>query len=320
MAPQSQELQAALRAVSAAADVCRAVASASDLGTLEKSDKSPVTVADFASQAVVARALQHQLGDVRLVAEEGSAELREPKNQTLLERVAQAIDEPPQVALDLIDVGTADATGSFWVLDPIDGTKGFLRGDQYAIALAKIENGTITLGVLGCPNLADSGAVPGPGVILWAERSRGVGQRATGSSADAPIATSSIASADQLRVCESVESGHSRHDTSASLRETLGIEAEAVRIDSQAKYAAVARSSADVYWRLPTRAGYEEKIWDHAAGVVIVEEAGGTVTDIDGAPLDFSQGRTLRKNRGVVATNGPCHARILEAIAPHFPR
>ena len=74
------------------------------------------------------------------------------------------------------------------------------------------------------------------------------------------------------------------------------------------------RGEAEVYLRLPTRADYREKIWDHAAGVLVVEEAGGTVTDIAGRPLEFTHGRELTANRGVVVTNGRLHDRVLDAI------
>ena len=63
---------------------------------------------------------------------------------------------------------------------------------------------------------------------------------------------------------------------------------------------------------MPTRADYREKIWDHAAGVLIVEEAGGTVTDITGKPLEFHHGRELVANRGVIVTNGLLHEQVLE--------
>jgi len=53
---------------------------------------------------------------------------------------------------------------------------------------------------------------------------------------------------------------------------------------------------------LPTRPGYEEKIWDHAAGYIILTEAGGRVSDTLGHVLDFSKGRTLCENKGIVAT------------------
>ena len=94
----------------------------------------------------------------------------------------------------------------------------------------------------------------------------------------------------------------------------IGITAPPFRMDSQAKYAVVARGEADIYLRLPTRADYREKIWDHAAGALIVTEAGGVVTDSAGRPLEFRQGRELAANRGVVVSNGRLHAQIIEAI------
>jgi 3'(2'), 5'-bisphosphate nucleotidase len=202
----------------------------------------------------------------------------------------------------------------FWTLDPIDGTKGFLRNEQYAVALALIENGRVVLGVLGCPNLptgdGDTGvlvvAVRGQGALalpLWDEAAAGK-----------PIAVGDESDPVAARFCESVESGHSDQSASAQIAQSLGITAEPIRMDSQAKYAALARGDASIYLRLPTRADYEEKIWDHAAGSIVVEEAGGQVTDITGKPLDFSRGGTLNANQGIVATNGAIHARVIEAV------
>ena len=117
-----------------------------------------------------------------------------------------------------------------------------------------------------------------------------------------------------VRFCESVESGHSAHGDAAAVAGRLGMTAPPLRMDSQAKYAVVARGEADIYLRLPTRADYHEKIWDHAAGALIVAEAGGTVSDIHGRPLEFHHGRELTVNRGVIVTNGRLHERVLEAV------
>jgi 3'(2'), 5'-bisphosphate nucleotidase len=114
--------------------------------------------------------------------------------------------------------------------------------------------------------------------------------------------------------CESVESGHSSHDDAAVIAEKLGVTNPPYRIDSQCKYAAVARGDASIYLRLPTRADYEEKIWDHAAGWMVINEAGGRVTDVRGEPLDFSIGRTLKNNKGVVATNGKLHDQVIAVV------
>jgi 3'(2'), 5'-bisphosphate nucleotidase len=64
----------------------------------------------------------------------------------------------------------------------------------------------------------------------------------------------------------------------------------------------------------PQRPDYRERIWDQAAGSILVEEAGGRVTDLDGKSLDFSWGRTLAANRGVLATNGVAHEIVLAGL------
>ncbi|KAL0443500.1 UNVERIFIED_CONTAM: PAP-specific phosphatase HAL2-like [Sesamum latifolium] len=64
------------------------------------------------------------------------------------------------------------------------------------------------------------------------------------------------------------------------------------------------------------RSGYKEKIWDHAAGVLLVQEAGGVVTDAGGRPLDFSKGIYLEGlDRGIIACSGfKLHQKIIGAV------
>jgi len=215
--------------------------------------------------------------------------------------------------LSWIDLGAADAIGSrYWTLDPIDGTKGFLRGEQYAVALGLIENGRVVLGVLGCPNLPLDGD---RGALFYATAEGPAYVRPLfGAGAAREISVGSLRKASEARFCESVESGHSDQSESAKIASLLGIQTEPFRIDSQCKYAAVARNDASIYLRMPTRKDYQEKIWDHAAGSVVVEAAGGRVTDIDGKDLDFTHGRTLDANNGVVATSGAIHDEVIEAV------
>ncbi|MEM1108292.1 MAG: 3'(2'),5'-bisphosphate nucleotidase [Planctomycetota bacterium] len=314
------ELEVAVAAVRAASKVCQAVqANLVTAATLEKKDKSPVTVADFASQAVVCGALKAAFPGVPVVGEEDSKDLR-PRNgedaaAELRAKVAQHAGMSEGDALDAIDHGGFDpvtdlSVSTYWTLDPIDGTKGFLRGEQYAVALGLIENGRVVLGVLGCPNLDG-------GLLMTAVRGQGAKKLAIdGEGLDGETVTvSAVEVPGEANFCESVESGHSDQDASVKIAAELGITAEPYRIDSQCKYAAVARGDAAIYLRLPTRPGYREKIWDHAAGVIVVEEAGGTVTDVRGQPLDFSLGRQLENNRGVIATNGKFHDRVVEAVS-----
>jgi 3'(2'), 5'-bisphosphate nucleotidase len=315
------EREVAVRAVREAARLCRAVAAGVSPEVLAKKDKSPVTVADFGSQALIARAIAEDFPDDPIIAEEDSAELRLPENAPILDRVLRHVRDvragsdsgiapaAGEVCRWIDRGGTSEHRDRFWTLDPIDGTKGFLRGEQYAVALALVIEGRVAVAALACPGLdAVFLAVRGEGAFelpleTMAEDRRPVQIRV--SDLDDPAA---------VRFCESVESGHSAHGDAASIAERLGITAPPLRMDSQAKYAVVARGGADIYLRLPTRADYREKIWDHAAGALIVAEAGGTVTDIHGKPLEFRHGRELAANRGVIVTNGRLHERVLEAI------
>jgi 3'(2'), 5'-bisphosphate nucleotidase len=205
----------------------------------------------------------------------------------------------------------------FWTLDPIDGTKGFLRREQYAVALALVDHGEVVLAVLGCPNLsADAGA---RGAVIVAERGAGAVLCPLDGGGERRITVSAISDPTATSFCESVESEHSSHGDGARIAARLGTREPPLRMDSQCKYAAVARGDVCAYLRIPTRQNYQEKIWDHAAGALIVREAGGMVTDLDGLALDVSRGRTLAGNRGVLATNGRLHQALLAAVRAVVP-
>lgn len=318
----ANELNVALSAVAEAAKLCRLVQSGIVVSA-QKEDRSPVTVADYASQAIVCRRLHEAFPNDPVIGEEDSGDLREGKHQGLgdavLSQVRSAI--PDALLADVfqwIDQGrTAEFSSRFWTLDPIDGTKGFLRRDQYAVSLALIVNGQIVVSALACPNLpVSSESDEQRGVIFTAIRGQGARSHVLDRlhAPPQPVKVSPTSDSTQARFCESFESGHSAHDESADIAHRLGMTAPPVRLDSQAKYGVVARGGADIYLRLPTRADYQEKIWDHAGGVLVVEEAGGRVTDITGAPLDFTLGRTLARNRGVVVTNGLLHDAVIDAI------
>lgn len=323
-----KELQAALSAVTQASTVCRTVQSSITPETLQKKDKSPVTIADFASQALICRHLQSEFSNDPVIGEEGAAELREG-DPAFLKRIVEecgsvGVKATGEEICDWIDRGgLQEYRPRFWTLDPIDGTKGFLRKDQYAISLALIVDGEISIGVLGCPNMPLSSQDPdGPrGILAWATKGTGAFMRPLDDPEAAPtkLEVTSTGEAGDARFCESVESGHSAHGWSGQIATQLGITREPFRIDSQCKYLAVAMGDADIYLRLPTRKGYEEKIWDHAGGVIIVEEAGGTVTDIHGKGPEFQHGATLAKNQGMVVSNGKFHELVVQAVADNAP-
>jgi len=319
------ERAAAVDAVRKACRLGQAVQERFVAGTeLAKGDKSPVTVADYGAQAIVSTLLHGAFPTDPLVGEEDAAALRDPANATLKDNVIRSVravlpDLGESDVLGAIDRGvhTGGPKGRFWALDPVDGTKGFLRMEQYAVALALIEDGEVVLGVLGCPNLPhrmEDGEGSGRGCLFVGARDEGASWRplADGPSRAAFVDRRSDPAA--ARLTESVESGHTAQDESAVVARMLGIERPPIRMDSQCKYAAVARGDASIYLRLPTRKDYVERIWDHAAGWRIVTEAGGKVTDVHGKPLDFGRGRGLDANQGVVVTNGALHDRVLDSV------
>jgi len=322
----SSQIRVALDAVRKAARLMRIIQHETVLSSLTKGDKSPVTVADFASQALIGYMLSTNFPDIPMVAEETSTALRAPEGTDLLSRVTRFVqrvipDATEESVCDWIDHGGADSGKRFWVLDPIDGTKGYLRGDQYAVALALVEDGKVQIGALGCPNLVDASKLDhdGPGSALLAARGQGCWVSSLDDNDDdwRQLHISDRADGSQARLLRSFESGHTNVGLIDHIAEHLGVQVEPVRMDSQAKYAVLASGGGEVMLRLlsPEKPDYREKIWDQAAGSLILEEAGGRITDLDGKPLDFTQGRMLVKNRGILASNGHLHKTFLDILA-----
>lgn len=319
------EIKFAAAAVQQAATLVRRIQEEMVTAALTKQDRSPVTIADFASQALVGYLLSKKFPEDSLVAEEDSAALRINGNTDNLLRVtsfvqAEIPEATPEAVCKWIDRGSGEAAARFWTLDPIDGTKGFLRGDQYAVALALVVDDQVQVGVLGCPQLSQAHRldVGGPGSLVIAAR----GQGAWTAPLNEPIAyerlrVSTITNPAEARILRSFESGHTNVSQIDQFSEALGAEVDPVRLDSQAKYAVLAAGKGELYLRLLSadRPNYREKIWDQAAGSLILDEAGGKISDIDGKPLDFSTGRSLTQNRGILASNGPIHTAALTALA-----
>ncbi|KAK6238243.1 hypothetical protein QUC31_003712, partial [Theobroma cacao] len=355
-----------------------------------KNDRSPVTVADYGSQALVSFVLQQEFpAEFSLVAEEDSKDLRKDGAQELVDRITKLVndslasDESYSVTLSTedvlkaIDSGKSEggSQGRHWVLDPIDGTKGFLRGGQYAIALALLDRGKVVLGVLACPNLpltpindqhSPNNEV---GCLFFAEVGGGSYMQPLDSSSTVKVVmicynfiaidqskylqlihlfgiqvqVSGIENPEEASFFESYEAAHSMHDLSSLIaqvllslslyiyiyiyvcmyfhacnvtlrcKQKLGVKAPPVRIDSQVKYGALSRGDGAIYMRLPHK-GYREKIWDHAAGCIVVTEAGGVVMDAAGNPLDFSKGKFLDLDTGIIVTNQKLMPILIKAV------
>jgi 3'(2'), 5'-bisphosphate nucleotidase len=328
------EAQYAVAAVREASLLARRIQREMVSEAITKDDRSPVTVADFAVQALIARRLAEALPGSVLIGEEQSGALRLEEGVQALDQVTHFVrsaipDATPEEVCGLIDRGTGEPPETFWTLDPIDGTKGFLRREQYAVAVAFIRDGRVELGVLGCPELSDgfmgegcTSRPVGRGSLVIGVRRKGTFTQPLdrGDKDAEPTWNGLIVSARSqpttARILRSVEKSHTNVDEIGQLAAKLGATVPPLGMDSQAKYAVLAAGEGDVLLRLlsPSRPDYREKIWDQAAGSIVVEEAGGRVTDLDGKALDFSHGRTLAKNRGIVASNGHLHDAILAAL------
>ena len=309
---------------------------------------SPVTAADFMVQVLILGSLAQAFPHDRFIAEETGAELAASGEATraavlsgLFDHSGLRISEAEALArLDLGATGLEDSwsrTGRTWVLDPVDGTKGFLRGDHFAVALALLDGGQPVFGVLGCPTITLE-PPPQSGTLFWAARGSGAFRLPThgrasgtfdilddmqGDAADAsallrcstPLRVSKARRGEGLVRCEAFESRHSNHHVAAQVASRLGVVRPPIRMDGQGKYGMVAAGEAAFYTRLPPD-GYQENIWDHAAGSIVVEEAGGRVTDLRGQTLRFDGGAKISAGvRGIVASNGACHDELLDALA-----
>jgi HAL2 family 3'(2'),5'-bisphosphate nucleotidase len=302
-----------------------------DVGRLDKPDESPVTVADFAAQAVIVRRLR-ELGPGPILGEEQATVLREPTHAALRDAVVAAVQPVwPGAAADevlaAIDgaAGPADPQGGYWAVDPIDGTRGFVRGGQYAVCLVWIAEGTPRVAVMGCPNLprgraASMDVIDPEGTLFVAETGEPlrwgpavVGAELQAAQAAASESPSSIPS--PLVVTHSLEGTYSRLEDVARVLARLGGPVEVRPVDSQAKYGLVARGQAHAYLRIPKHRYRAELVWDHAPGWLVATAAGMRVTDLAGEPFDFGCGERLERNYGVVCAPPMVHGALIEAIA-----
>ncbi|MFH1209001.1 MAG: inositol monophosphatase family protein [Candidatus Omnitrophota bacterium] len=323
---QSPEAQFALELIRDGSKLARRIHAETSIRSRVKPDHSPVTLADMGVQAIAGALLEQHFPGAMLVAEEDTDSLKTPEGAEDLEKITSYVRSffphaKPGKVRRWIDRGQGKPAGSFWTLDPVDGTKGFLRGGQYAIALAFIQNGKVELAALGCPELELQGHKGlGKGVGIFAARGQGCWAASLDglkeSQAWVRLEVSRCREVRQARILDSFDLGHKNAEKGRLIREALGTLEDPVSMDSMAKHVVIASGDAEIFFRtLPKKEpGYREKIWDVAAGALAIEEAGGRVTDLEGRQLDFGAGLTLAKNSGFLATNGFLHEAVLEVF------
>ncbi|KAH8809429.1 hypothetical protein F5884DRAFT_795663 [Xylogone sp. PMI_703] len=316
----------------------------STVGEIIKDDNSPVTIADFAAQALLIAALRDVFPKDAFLGEEDSSALRsnEALGRKVFELVLSATDvvdpdsgiplpKPSSLdeMLDLIDFGgrgTGGDKGRFWVMDPIDGTATFLKGQQYAVSLSLIEDGKEVIGVLGCPNIsADMARISeenidqnGLGVILTALRGCGSTIRTmtlAGLEVALPLNITQPSDSDELQIVDCIAATGFRHDVVAKLADDLQATFPNIEIwSSHIRYAALIVGGGNVQFWVPESPASKMYIWDHAGTQLIFTELGGRITDLDGKDMDFGAGRDLNRNRGLIVASEKLHQTLLSAM------
>ncbi|HBF23458.1 MAG TPA: 3'(2'),5'-bisphosphate nucleotidase [Planctomycetes bacterium] len=249
MSDSGNPLETAIAVARAAAKLCKKV-QAGIPTSMNKEDRSPVTLADYGSQAVILRAVQEKFPEHHVLAEEGAGHLQSNASaehaEQLVALVTEAIQKEANFAEICSWINHSGSNSSWsWCIDPIDGTKGFLRGDQYAIAIGILRDGEPFAGVLACPNLPTQPESSGTqrGVLFAALRGEGA-KWCELESNDWHTSKVSTLGLKEARVLGSVESSHGDPALVTGMMQAAGIEGGFVRFDSQAKYGILARGGA----------------------------------------------------------------------------
>jgi 3'(2'), 5'-bisphosphate nucleotidase len=209
----------------------------------------------------------------------------------------------------------------YWVLDPIDGTQGFLRGGNalYVVGLALIQDGKPVLAVMGCPNHALHDQ---RGLIMAASLGGGCWVKPlTGTGAFIKSEVARRETIPDARFCISDREIWSDTLLAKALNDMHELpHVQTICCGSLCKYLAIALGEVSAFL-LPAAPSNALKVWDHAAGILCVSEAGGRVSDLDGTAIDSLVGNGKQvftvEGGGILATNNALHDHLLTAIRKH---
>jgi 3'(2'), 5'-bisphosphate nucleotidase len=222
-------------------------------------------------------------------------------NRVLVGRLRAAFPADGLLSEESVDDPARLGRRRVWIVDPLDGTKDFLaRTGDFAVHVGLAAGGEAVLGVVYQPTT---------GVALTAVRGAGAFVDVDG--ARAPAHGSAAAGPTGLRVGVSRTAGDP-----ALLRFVAAAAAWAtvVPMGASVKFMALARGELDAVVCLNDR----EREWDTCAPEAVLREAGCVLTDLDGRPFRYNQA-DVRHWRGSLATNGACHATLLERVRPYRP-
>ncbi|KAF2561590.1 hypothetical protein F2Q70_00018959 [Brassica cretica] len=263
------------------------------------------------SQAVVSLVLERELKNepVSLVAE---AQMQQQKKEIYFRLVKDTLatdDSYASASICLLMMCSRPFPKEQYIV-----TK-FIRGEQYAIGLALLVEGKVVLAVMACPKLPLASTAVTNNTHKSSPNKIGClffGSAGTGTYVQSlNVVDSSPVKSEFESVCAVTEAGDVAPRRIRGQIQ-LGIKESPIKINSQTKYAGLSRGDGEVYLRF-TRKPRPESIWNHAAGSILVSEAGGKVTDAEGNPLDFSKGKYLDYKRGIVVITQKLIAKAFES-------
>lgn len=305
-------------------------------------DSTFFIVADISAQIVVNSRLEKAIENVVIIGEEDATEISDSMLQAIQEIFAQFpslndIDLSTNSSVETILRSNKFVEGmkSYWTVDPIDGTKGFIRGDQYCVCIAMIDARTEkpVLSALACPNLPLNGEEE-TGLLMISVASIGnfVCKIGEGIESLKPLPLISIHDdlSDAIFTGAFVSS-HTNPLEVDGIKASFGNELPVARMDSQCKYGLLALGRAHVYYRRHAskdpaarkdwKCDYVEAIWDNAPGYLFVKEAGGQVTDFDGKDLKFPPKKHFTITGGILASmlTPELHQKVISVVQERNP-
>ena len=220
-------------------------------------------------------------------------------NQIIVDRLTTEFPNDGILAEESIDTDRRLQKRRVWMVDPLDGTTGFIQGNgDFAVQIGLVEDGECVVGVVYQPLTGVLyRAVRGAG--CWIERPDFSPQRATASEHN---------KLDEIRLAASRSHRSPRMNRVVT---SLGFKEEVQRGSVGIKVGLIVEQQCDVYIHLSPRT----KQWDTCAPQIVLTEAGGQVTDLFGKPLTYTVPDVQNRN-GLVATNGASHDRVIQSLAP----
>jgi 3'-phosphoadenosine 5'-phosphosulfate (PAPS) 3'-phosphatase len=277
------------------------------VGALIKADSSPVTVVDLLHQTQMQEMLHLQFpGDALLSEEPRNLQERHALEAAEISRTVYGMELGSTIA-ELPSKGSVT-----WVLDPIDGTKGFLGGRYFALALACFVDGTPRFAAMAVPGGNPDRPLAIDRTIAFGVAGRGawISPVAAGGEPRWRALAGAAPPAGSIRIAVSLAHGGPLADR---LRSTPGL--EVLELDSQAKYLAVAAGDIDAYLRAARDDGRSDLLWDHLPGALIAGEAGCEVRHFDGSPIVFEPRESIAFRGGVRCLRERPGAGVSETVA-----